>query len=323
MNDPRATTARAKQALASGQIQQAIALFENAADGDGEAAAFVATLAAWGALRPCDLHQALDLLARAARLGWAPAQAQLRFLVRDKAGAKWEALRDRVDLDAWIKAPAPRSLSESPRLRVFENFATPEECDWLIARGRGGLARAQVLQGSTTTEVSDLRTNTEADYLVTTSDIVVALIRDRIAQATQTHQRFFENTKLLNYQPGEEYRRHTDYFATTPYFIENEINIRGQRVATFLLYLNDDYDAGETAFPDAGIQYKGRKGDALLFLNVSDDGAPDLLSVHAGTPPAGGEKWVLSQWIRNRTINASMTPGVSNDPLAPRWAASV
>ena len=46
--------------------------------------------------------------------------------------------------------------------------------------------------------------------------------------------------------------------------------------------------------------FKGRTGDALMFGNVSENGAPDPMSLHAGLPPRSGEKWLLSQWVRNR-----------------------
>jgi prolyl 4-hydroxylase len=71
-------------------------------------------------------------------------------------------------------------------------------------------------------------------------------------------------------------------------------------VATFLAYLNDGYVGGETDFPRAGLRFKGAAGDALMFANVDLQGRPEPLSLHAGLPPGSGEKWVLSQWIRDR-----------------------
>ena len=47
-----------------------------------------------------------------------------------------------------------------------------------------------------------------------------------------------------------------------------EIAQRGQRVVTFLVYLNDDYGGGETAFPRLGISHKGRRGEGLFFVNA-------------------------------------------------------
>ena len=40
--------------------------------------------------------------------------------------------------------------------------------------------------------------------------------------------------------------------------------------------------------------------DALFFYNVDENGAPDPLTEHAGVPPTRGEKWLLSQFIRDR-----------------------
>ncbi len=69
---------------------------------------------------------------------------------------------------------------------------------------------------------------------------------------------------------------------------------------TFLLYLNDDYDGGRTEFVTLGIAHKGRCGEGLFFVNALANGAPDRRTLHAGRPPTRGEKWVVSQFIRNR-----------------------
>jgi hypothetical protein len=40
----------------------------------------------------------------------------------------------------------------------------------------------------------------------------------------------------------------------------------------------------------------------LLFANVdAATRAPDPLTLHAGLPPTRGEKWIFSQWIRDRS----------------------
>jgi hypothetical protein len=67
-----------------------------------------------------------------------------------------------------------------------------------------------------------------------------------------------------------------------------------------LIYLNDDFDGGETNFPLINRRFKGRKGDALFFRNVNDAGAPDIRTLHAGLAPTRGEKWLFSQWARRR-----------------------
>ena len=53
-------------------------------------------------------------------------------------------------------------------------------------------------------------------------------------------------------------------------------------MVTLLLYLNDDYQGGETDFPELNWKFKGRKGDALWFWNVGTDGLLDFRTRHAG-----------------------------------------
>jgi len=36
------------------------------------------------------------------------------------------------------------------------------------------------------------------------------------------------------------------------------------------------------------------------LANVDLQGQGDLMSLHAGTAPTHGEKWLLSQWIRDQ-----------------------
>ena len=67
---------------------------------------------------------------------------------------------------------------------------------------------------------------------------------------------------------------------------------------TALIWLNDDYEGGETDFPDVGVRVKGAVGDMLLFHNVTGEGLPDPRMIHAGLPVTSGVKWMASRWIR-------------------------
>ena len=51
-----------------------------------------------------------------------------------------------------------------------------------------------------------------------------------------------------------------------------DLAARGQRAATFLIYLNDGYEGGATQFPRLDWQYRGGRGDALLFSNTDAAG---------------------------------------------------
>lgn len=282
---------------------EGVACIERAAAlGDGEATGRLALLEAWGVLRARNLELALDRLRRAAELGWAPAQRELRFLAQLQ-GDDWELLRRQVDVTTWTTPPEVQVLSQAPRIRVCRGFASAAECDWLIALAGQGLRRALIYRKDAAGHrASDTRTNSEADYTIGHADLVLNLLRARLAAAIGVESRYFEIAKLLQYTPGQQFSPHCDFQDPVTPALAQEVQRHGQRVATALLYLNDDYEGGETEFPRIGMRFKGAAGDALFFDNVKVSGELDYDTLHAGLPPTRGTKWVYSQWIRSRPL---------------------
>jgi hypothetical protein len=307
MNDAATLTALARRLLVGDGVPMSSAkgvetLRAAAAKGSGEAAALLSVCAAWGVAQPRNLDSALDHLADAARLAWAPALRELQLLARD-SGTDPAALRSKVDVPGWRTAPTARQVFDRPRIIVFEPFATADECQWLIGRAAGGgLERAKVYRASPTAQIADTRTNREMSFTIFNADVVASLIRDRIAAAMRAPVTHFEIAKLLHYSPGEQFALHADFIEATTPELARELAMRGQRAATFLIYLNDGYEGGATQFPRLSWQYRGGRGDALLFSNVDPSGNPDYDTLHAGMPPTSGEKWVLSQWVRARPV---------------------
>lgn len=290
--------------------------------GSADAAALLATVEAMGVGRPQSWARAFDYLALAAGRGAPSARAQLALLNRDPglaaelesgpaAGDLWQGVRAGLDIDALTSAPARRALSDAPRIRMIEGFASQAECDWVVARARGNLRPAMVLDQRTGREASHPdRTNKALELNVTGMDVVIQILRARIGGATNLPLPVFEPAQIMHYSVGEEFKPHYDFLTDDEEGWAAQLQRYGQRIATFLLYLNEDYEGGETDFPKAGISHRGSRGDALFFANIDPAGAPDRATFHAGRPPTHGEKWILSQWIRDRT------PGPAADGAA-------
>lgn len=305
---PPALTRFAKRLLVGEGVapshEKAVALLQQAAThGDAEAAAQLSVCAAWGIAQPRNINVALTYLERAALLGRNAAKTELQLLAR-QAATNPSALRDLIDVGALTTPPPARVLRERPFIVALEAFATPDECRWLIERGRSGLRRARVYEQTATPQTSTNRTNTEADFTIFRADVLLSLVRERIAGAARAPLANFEVTKLLHYAPGEQFAVHADFIEPRTPELVREIRVRGQRAATVLVYLNAGYEGGATHFPRLGVSFNGRCGDALLFSNVDPAGAPDYESLHAGLPPTSGEKWLLSQWIRTKAVVA-------------------
>lgn len=70
------------------------------------------------------------------------------------------------------------------------------------------------------------------------------------------------------------------------------------RLSTTIIYLNEDYMGGETAFIGPRLKISGSTGDLLYFRNVTEAGEIDDAALHAGLAVTEGEKWVWVQWER-------------------------
>jgi hypothetical protein len=272
------------------------------------ACTIAAALLAVGAGGPPDWPRALDYLRRGAELGFPVAQAQLRLLA-GRDGDDWKGLRAAIDIEAWRAAPEPRPLSKDPRVWTFEGLASPAVCNWLIAQTKGRLKPATVYTVAGGLALSSQRNNSFAQLSVADADLVTLAVRERLAACAGLEVMHMDSPQVLHYAVGQEFVPHVDFFDPAVASQAQEIATAGQRVATGLVYLNEDgLEGGETDFPRLGFKHRGRKGDALVFFNVDIAGQADRRTLHAGLPPTRGEKWVLSQWFRDRAPPGAVDP---------------
>ncbi len=287
-------------------LKRGVELVERAArGGDGEAAFVTAALAAAGAGRTPSWKAAFDRLQRAAELGSTRARQELGALAAGPDAASspsedWAELRGQIDMEAWRAAPRPQTLSPSPKIVALEKFVTPEACACLQAQTSPHMQRATIYDRETGGDaVDNRRTNSHCDLNVDVAGPLTFVLRERIAAVTGRPQAAMEAPKVLHYAPGETFAEHYDFLDPTEPGYQQELSLRGQREVTFLIYLNDDYEGGETTFPRLSLSHKGDAGDAVLFVNASPQGEPDRRTLHIGAPPTTGEKWLFSQWIRS------------------------
>ena len=73
-----------------------------------------------------------------------------------------------------------------------------------------------------------------------------------------------------------------------------------RRPWTALIYLNEGYEGGATAFVQTDLQVKGGTGDVLIFCNAGLDGRREPLAEHAGLPVTAGMKFLATRWIREQ-----------------------
>jgi prolyl 4-hydroxylase len=257
------------------------AMFERAAElGDGPSATVTRAFVASGVGGPADWPRAIELL-HAASPTDPQAAAQLRLI-------------QAMALDPGGEPAAEYSsecLSQSPEVRCFPSLFSAAECAYLIETAAPLLQPSVVVDPRTGQQVPNpVRTSSATGFPFTDENPAIHALNKRLAAASGTDVRSGEPLQVLHYAPGEQYHEHSD---ALPGVAPDQ-----QRVLTFLVYLNDDYEAGETSFPALGLKVRGRAGDGLLFRNASPDGRLDERALHAGLPVTDGVKHLASRWIR-------------------------
>ncbi|WP_426266601.1 2OG-Fe(II) oxygenase [Sphingomonas sp. LHG3443-2] len=312
---------RAADLASRGQGPAAVALLRQLESaGNPEAARQLAVWYLSGRVIPRDLTASRNYFMRAAELGdrvaagvsrafiangtggpadWPLAMTMLRSAAdADQDAATQLRIIDAMSLDAAgqpTQAFESQVLHASPNVWHFPGLFTKQECSYCKEVAGPLLEQSLVVDPATGRQVANpIRTSQAAAFPFVVENPAIHALNRRLAAASDTYVRAGEPLQILRYSPGEEYRLHSDALPGVP--------LSQQRVLTFLVYLNDDYEGGETAFPNLGLTFKGATGDGLLFTNTTAAGELDTRSLHEGRPVLSGTKYLASRWIRSEAL---------------------
>ncbi len=230
----------------------------------------------------------------AAGLGCRANPAKARLMLKelgseDRFAAVQHAFLQHVTCDKTLDTIEPEVLSADPYVAFYRGLFSAAECQYLMVLGQPWLQTAMVTGVDGTSRLDEVRDAKCCSIVNLAEDLVVQTINRTIARATGTEPGWGEPLNILQYGPGQQYKPHLDGMSAD--------NVT-KRNYTALIWLNDDFDGGETNFPDIDLKVRGAVGDMLVFKNVRDDGELDHRMIHAGLPVTRGVKWMASRWIR-------------------------
>ncbi len=180
-----------------------------------------------------------------------------------------------------------------PQPKIYHNFLTPEERKHIIESAEKELKPSTIDVNATMDETVR---KSETTWLGREDPIIDSVIRKCVKYIDRPIDNC-EKLQVLKYKPGGHYKSHQDAF-------ENESNMR---MYTFILALNDDYEGGETEFPNLGNEYKLRAGDALFFDTLDNYEMMTSKALHSGKPVKSGEKWICNLWVRKYPYATSIS----------------
>ncbi|OZI62574.1 hypothetical protein CAL28_25825 [Bordetella genomosp. 11] len=188
-----------------------------------------------------------------------------------------------------------------PRIVLFADFLSDEECDALIEAARPRLRQSTVVDNETGGDsvLANVRTS-DGMFFHPGENELVRRIETRIAHMVNWPVERGEGMQVLHYRVGAEYRPHFDFFPPdargTPVILQRG----GQRLASVLMYLNEPTCGGGTTFPEIGVTVGAQRGQALFFSYA--DPHRDTKTLHGGQPVIAGEKWLATKWLRQGTF---------------------
>lgn len=210
----------------------------------------------------------------------------------------WDSIAATVTLTPGFSARAER-LAVSPDVVIYPQAVAPEICEYVIAHSASRLGPSLVYDPVEARMMRDpLRTSATASLSPIDLDLALIALNRLIARAAGCDEENGEFLSVLHYAPGQQYRPHLDCIPPGPDFDKS-----GQRAKTALLFLNDDYEGGETRFTEVGLNVRGRRGDILVFSNLTEGGEIDRAARHAGLPVTSGAKWIASKWFRTKKFH--------------------
>ena len=190
------------------------------------------------------------------------------------------------------------NLHQKAFLIEIDNFLNDDEINGILKLGIPDLKASNVM-GKEKNEVDESIRKSETTYLNDTNLLIN--IKKKASNYTKLDWFNAESLQLLRYKPGGKYQAHWDYFIEPEGDnYKNSMKQGGQRIYTFFIYLNDDFTGGETEFPKLNRKIKPKKGKAVFWKNLLDDGTPNEFTLHSGNTVHSGIKYGCNLWIRER-----------------------
>jgi len=164
---------------------------------------------------------------------------------------------------------------------TVDDALSAADCDAYIAKMRAGAAEVAPIVGHSGDPEIDLVTRNNTRVMwddESEANALLARVSASVPEQLSEKKLVGANPRLrlYRYEPGQRHGAHWDTV------VELEGGV--QSLLTLVFYLNDDFEGGQTDFPELGQVIAPKRGSALLFQHRI---------LHEATSVRSGEKFVL------------------------------
>ena len=150
----------------------------------------------------------------------------------------------------------------------LKSVFTKDECENLIQKYDTDLKKLKVVSKEHATYSSARTAN---GSWIRQADPIVDKFKNLVSEITGLPVKNQETPHFVKYENGGEYKLHFDYFNPKSEAYAENVAKGGQRIFTSILYLNENFDGGETDFPKLGTKVKPSTGAVFSWRNVNLD----------------------------------------------------
>jgi len=184
-----------------------------------------------------------------------------------------------------------KSILNKIIIHNIENFITDEEGSKILEKAGKDLVKLTVLGRN----AGDNHRTAQGTWLDNNETVA---LREKISKIINVPVENFEYLHVVKYEIGGEYKTHHDFFHPNTDYFEDEIKRGGQRTHSALIYLNEDFEGGETDFPKIPYRAIPKKNKLIIWKNVDENNKVEYNSLHAGLPVTKGTKYIGIFWVR-------------------------
>jgi prolyl 4-hydroxylase len=194
-------------------------------------------------------------------------------------------------------------IENNQGLEIFTipNFLNDDECDYLCNHIEINNTRSTVAGSGLKKSTYD-NGRTSNTSVIPDNDPKFQSINNKMYEELGIASEYSEPTQGQIYQEGQYFNYHNDYFDGDGY--TNHCLASGQRTWTFMIYLNDVEEGGETDFPRINQRIAPQKGTAVVWKNSNGTGSENPAGHHSGLAVVKGKKMIITKWFRENMYNS-------------------
>jgi len=187
-------------------------------------------------------------------------------------------------------------------LFTIDNFLSPDKCKILIDLIDQDAVRS-VTATETPGELSQVVENrtSYSSILDEKRHALITEVNDKMSDILNIPKTRTEVLQGQRYEVGQQFKDHFDWFEGKN--LKEYVGQQGNRLYTFMVYLNEDLEGGETEFQKINIKFKPKTGMAIIWKNLNSDGTGNRSALHAGRPVTKGKKYILTRWFKEYEVN--------------------